>query len=74
MKLYKYKIYFSIFGKKMQTEIEAYDKYGAEEILRDKIKIDQIDVISTQDVKEKTKNKLSDNDVLDYLKDMFNMK
>lgn len=45
-----YTIYFSIFGKKMKTTIDASSESSAEKLLRDKItihKIESADIFQT---------------------------
>jgi len=54
----KYKIYFEVFGKKMQTEVFASSQKHAKKIIREKIKFHKIKEISL------------DPD-LEYLKKMF---
>ena len=41
----KYKIYFTLYGRKMQAVVEAKDRDTAEYVLRGKIQIDKIEEI-----------------------------
>ena len=63
-----YKLYFNFFGKKMKYEIEAYDKYEAEELLRDKIIIDSVKLTNGT---EPSPQQFPNTDGLDSLKDIF---
>ena len=62
----KYKVYFELFGKKMQTEIYAKSEIHAKEIIECKIIFHKI-----EEVKEPVP---SDESMLNTLKDLFGMK
>lgn len=66
----KYKIYFTIYGKKMQTIIEAESEFDAECQLRNKIAIDKVETLSSRD--DGKEPHYEDNDILNTLKDIFN--
>ena len=59
----KYKLYFEIYGKKMQCIIEANNENDAEYKLRGKIK-----VLKTEKIIEEN------DDMLNNIKDLFGMK
>ena len=62
-----YTLYFSIYGKKMKCQIDAYDREGAIELLRQKIVIHRVD--------EEREPCLDGNDPdVEYLKSIFGIK
>jgi len=69
----KYKVYFQFNGKKMAMEVEADDRYDAENIVYDKLKIDAVKLIEGSEP-SKESNNMFDGDSMDFLKGMFKMK
>lgn len=61
----KYKIFFEIYGKKMQTVIEAKNENEAKEKIKDKIIFDKIESAITEQ---------EANEAVNYLKNMFGFK
>lgn len=62
----KYKVYFELFGKKMQTEVYAKSEIQAREIIECKIIFHKIE--------EVIEPKINDNSMFNSLKDLFGMK
>ena len=56
----KFKVYFEIFGKKMQCMIEGKDEKDVQNIIESKIKIAKIEAIN-------------EDDTVEFLKNMFGM-
>lgn len=63
----EYKIYFEIYGKKMQVTISAENENEAKFILFSKITFHKIELVEYPDVKRNV------GDVPDILKQMFGM-
>lgn len=59
----KYEVYFEFFGRKMKTEVEAATEQAAKNII--------VNRIIFHDVKLK---KISDDDIVNQMKNMFGMK
>jgi hypothetical protein len=60
----KYMVYFSIFGKKLKTEILAKDKEQAKRFVLDKVTFHKFEEIPLSK---------SDSELFNHLKDIFNM-
>jgi hypothetical protein len=61
----KYRIFFEIYGKKMQTVIEAKSENEAKEKVKNKIIFDKIESAITEQ---------EANEAVNYLKNMFGFK
>ena len=70
----KYTIYFEIYGKKMKASIEAYSENDAENILREeKLDIKKIQLVEGKEPERMLHDDIN-NDSVDFLKGMFNIK
>jgi len=70
MKVHKYRIFFAIQGKKMQTTVEARSEMEAEDALRNMVEVHDIRVEETWD---DGKPEPSDQDIPDIFKDMLGL-
>ena len=57
-----YTIYFELFGKKMKTTVQADSEIKAKDIIRYRIIFHKVEDVTKAD------------DILDQIRDMFNMK
>jgi len=61
-----FKVYFEIFGKKMQCEINCNNKEEVEKMVKNKINIHKVEELSFKGFDK--------NESLDFLKNMFGFK
>jgi hypothetical protein len=59
----KYEVYFEFFGRKMRMEVDATSEQAAKNIITNKIMFHKVKL-----------KKVSDDDVVNHLKNMFGMK
>jgi hypothetical protein len=65
----KYKVFFQLYGNKMCKEVDAMDRYEAENMIRDELVIDETRKMDDEPEVKPTIN--STNDAVDMLNGLF---